>query len=492
LPPYILCYSPKIMKTKEMGSEPNAFFRATLLALVFTQFLTVAMAQSPVHLTINAQEPQIPIPSDFSGFSFETGSLRYNHYRPHEYFFDSSNTNLLMLFKNLGIKSLRIGGNSVDRGYIPSTNDIDAFFRFAKAADVKVIFSLRLANGDALQDASIAKYVWNSYRTNLISLAIGNEANSYNGLDPEMTNSSLFIAKWNRFASKVTAAVPDVILGSPDNGNGAISWATAFAKAEQGRNNVTCVFAHYEPGGTGREKSPQQIIKEMLSPVCDTVKYPKCYEALGVMAHSHGLAYRFTEANTHVAPISTEIGNHSFATALFALDFMHWWAAHDCSSINFHTGAAGFNAALDFSPDGHYVPYPICYGIAAFGAGGQGDADSMTIKNPDRLNLTAYAVTDTNNNLFVTVVNKENGKSGRSGTVTINAVGASASVMYLSAPEITDTSGVTLGGAMINDAAPWTGQWSLLASTNADGCEIKVAASSAAIVKVTGARIVTQ
>ncbi len=83
----------------------------------------------------------------------------------------------------------------MDRGFIPSTNEIDAFFRFVKAADLKVIYSLRLANGDPFQDASIAKYVWDNYRPYLICLAIGNEPNSYDGLDCEITNSTSFIAK---------------------------------------------------------------------------------------------------------------------------------------------------------------------------------------------------------------------------------------------------------------------------------------------------------
>ena len=113
------------------------------------------MAASPVVISIDPTSPRTPIPPDFSGFSFETGRLRRNH-DTGAYFFDSSNTQLLTIFRNLGIESLRIGGNTVDRGYVPSTADIDALFRFAKAANVKVVYSLRLANGDAAQDASIA------------------------------------------------------------------------------------------------------------------------------------------------------------------------------------------------------------------------------------------------------------------------------------------------------------------------------------------------
>lgn len=470
--------------------------RSIVLVLLCSQLLSVADAQSSVDLTIDASSPQKQIPADFSGLSFETGSLRYNNhnYATNACFFSPTNTHLLMLFKNLGIKSLRIGGNSADRGNGPSTNEIDSFFGFVKAADVKVVYSLRLANGNAAQDASIANYVWNSYRPYLISLAIGNEANSYNGMDPEMTNSALFIAKWNKFASAVTGSVPDVILGGPDNGNGATSWVSAFAQAEKSNSHVAYIFSHYEPGGPSRKKTAQQVMEEMLSPDCDTKRCPSCYEKIGKTALSSGLGYRFTEANSHVAAPDSQGVNHSFATALFALDFLYWWAGHDCAGVNFHTGLHGYNAGLFLGKDGDYGVHPISYGIAAFNVGGHGAIDSMAIKNSDKLNLTAYAVTDTNNNLFVTIINREHGENARNALVKINATGRSESVMYLKAPEnnIAATNGVTLGGAIIDGKEAWAGKWDPIDSSNASGCEVNVNASSAAIVKVTGAKILSQ
>lgn len=460
------------------------FRRATVSLIVYALFLVPAMALSPVLITINANGPRTPIPSDFSGFSFETGRL-HKARDTGAYFFDSSNTQLLTIFLNLGITSLRIGGNTVDRGYVPATADIDALFRFAKAADVKVVYSLRLANGNPAEDASIAQYVWNHYRSSLIAMAIGNEPNSYNGLDPEITNAPLFIAKWNRFASAVIGATPGVILGGPDNGNGAVSWVSAFARAEKSNPSVDCIFSHYEPGGPSRGKSAQQVIDEMLSPNCDARWCQSCYERIGRLAESLGWQYRFTEANSHVATPASRGVNHSFATALFALDFLHWWAAHGCAGVNFHTGFNGYNGGFYTDTNGHYGLFPICYGIAAFNVGGHGVSDSLAIKNPQNLNLTAYAVTD-GNTLFVTVINREHGKNARDALVRINARGPSASVMYLKAPanDIAAMSGVTLGGATMDGASLWQGKWEPADSPN--GCEVRVEGPSAAIVRITG------
>ena len=119
--------------------------------------------------------------------------------------------------------------------------------------------------------------------------------------------------------------------------------------------------------------------------------------------------------------------------------------------------------------------------------------DSMAIENSNKLNLTAYAVTDTNNNLFVTIINREHGENARNALVRINARGKTESVMYLKAPDnnIAATNGVTLGGAIIDGNESWAGKWDPIDSSTASGCAVNVNASSAAIVKVTGARILS-
>lgn len=450
----------------------------------------VAMAQLPVTVTLNPEARPKAIPPGFIGWSFETGSMRFNNYKPHAYFLDSKNTRILTLFRNVGIRTLRLGGNSVDRGYVPSYRAINALFRFVKAAGVKVIYSLRLANGNQSQDALIAKYLWSHYRRYIICLAIGNEPNSYNGLDHEITGFTSYIAKWNRFAAAVIHAVPDVRLGGPDNGNGSTFWSSNFARDERGRRNIRYILCHYEPGGTSRGKTARQLINEMLSPSWDTRLYPACYRKVGATARAFGFSFRFSEANSQVATPASRGGNHSFATALFSLDFMHWWAEHNCLGVNFHTGLGGWNGEFFPGPGGQYELYPIAYGVAAFNVGGHGMADALVIGNPDHLNLTAYAVTAPNKNLFITIINKEHGRIARNALVTVKAVGKHESVMYLTAPNNsdTDTTGITLGGSAITANRLWHGKWNALDAPGKAGCRVKVPACSAAIVKITDAQ----
>lgn len=451
-------------------------------------YISTAMAQSSVTLTIDTRAPGHAISPDFIGLSFETQALQYNSPQVKGYLFDPGNTQLLTLFRNIGVKNLRIGGDSVDRNeanYIPMPKDIDVFFHFVETANLEAIYSLRLLNGDSAQDTAAAKYVRDHYKKDIVCFAIGNEPNLYKDQDKEITNASTCFTKWSRFASAITSVVPDVKIGAPDTGTGGASWVPLFAERETGSPSFGYILSHYYIGGSSARKTVRQIIDGMLSPAWDDVRYPKYYGIVGEAAISNGIPYRLTEFNNYVASFpGVWGGNNAFATSLFALDAMHWWAEHDCSGVNFHTVVGKYNGTIYCDTNGNYQVWPIAYGIKAFDVGSHGRVTPVTIANSDHLNLTAYAVTGTDGDLYVTIVNKEHGTGVRSAGVTINADGftsAKSAVMFLTAPDggVEATHGMTLGGSPITNDRPWHGQWTALSSTN-----VTVPAASAAIVKI--------
>src|SRR5262249_13916452 len=115
---------------------------STLLAGV-----TFCPAQSPVHVELSPATPSRAIASDFVGLSFEMQYVLPGTNGNH--FFSPRNEALVATFKTLGIKSLRVGGNTADRPTLPTPSeaDVDSLFAFAKAANVKVIYTLRLNQG---------------------------------------------------------------------------------------------------------------------------------------------------------------------------------------------------------------------------------------------------------------------------------------------------------------------------------------------------------
>lgn len=452
--------------------------------------LSAAFAQSSVYVSVT-NSPGYAISTNFSGLSFGTISLKPGS---KGYFFDSSDTQMVALFQRLGTKSLRIGGTSVDTNnsdYAPAAADVDALFRFAKAAGVKVIYSVQLENGNPTQDAAMAGYIQNNYGQYLDCFAIGNEPNNYGANDPAIRNFSSYLSQWNDFASVITDSVPGAQFGGPDGDSSSTgnSWGAQFASAEAGSGIVTAIQYHEYAGGSSAGLTVQQIINDVLSSQWDSVTYPAEYAACGAPALSLGFPYRFTEANSFYTGGSAGVsgGNNCFATALFSLDFMHWWTLYNCQMACFHTSMWKYNGVFYPDSQGNYQVYPVGYGIKAFDLGGHGNVLPVGIVNTNALNLTAYAVTDATN-LYVTIINRENGTSAGSAVVTIQAPGfvsQNAAAMYLTAPDNdpSATNGITLGGAPITDDGPWQGQWTSLGITNGQ-CAVTMAACSAAVIKI--------
>ena len=100
--------------------------------------------------------------------------------------------------------------------------------------------------------------------------------------------------------------------------------------------------------------------------------------------------YRFMESNSFSGAVPG--GSNSYATALWALDYVHWWAAHDCLGVNFHNFQWRENDTIYRDASGNFNLYPMGYGIKAFDLGGHGTVEPLTMSNPDGVNLTAYAV----------------------------------------------------------------------------------------------------
>jgi hypothetical protein len=463
------------------------------------------MAQSPVTLTVNPQANVIITPDDFSGISLEMGALKLNNGGSLGNMFDDSiywpgsqHLQVITLFRELGIKNIRVGGGAVDMNIVPTNADIDAFFRFARVTGVKVIYSVRLLNGSISDDINTVKYVWNNYKQYIECFSIGNEPdwNSYHNQDPTITNYPTYLAAWNKFAAAILAAVPGIKLGGPDTGSNypvpgasdtyynGLSWNVNFANDEKNSGIVKYIFPHNYVGQSA-SGTPQQLIDRMLLSSWNTTNYPALYNGSCAPVAALGYLFRLTESNSFSGAVTG--GSNSFATALFALDYMHWWAAHGSAGVNFHNKQWVGNGPIYLDANKNFQIYPLGYGIKAFDIGGHGKEDSVSISNPNSLNLTSYAVSDSNS-LYVTIINKEHGTGARSANVKIIVGGLSdsASIMYLTAQNgVNDTINVTLGGSAITNSG-WQGVWSKVDSININSVSymVTIPTGSAAIVKI--------
>ena len=476
---------------------------STILGVALCLLIASAQAQTTVGVRIDPQNPGAEIPADFVGLSFEMQRVLADTNGYH--FFSPGNRRLIATFKTLGIKDLRVGGNTADRPTlpVPSEADVDNLFAFAKAAGVKVIYTLRLNQGSLDGAVKMANYISSRYQGELDCFAIGNEPNVFS------TNYDVYVAEWKRFATQITAPSnsPGAKFCGPSVSPGHEKWSAQFATELAGSGWLKFISQHDYPGGDARRSTNAAITRDkILAPAMDD-HYAKFAANFVPTILSNGLAYRFEEANSLYdggAPDASD----TFAAALWALNYQWWWAAHGMSGINFHTGDKV--AARDENKPCRYASFwtvtngynvhPIGYAEKMFSLGSGGrilpvEVVSATVPREEiNPNVTAHAVLGNDKNIYVTLINQTHGNSATNLTVALGVKGAEGwtkgEVIRLTAPggDVSAKTGVTIGDAEITDDGRWDGQWQPVLVPRQRfqfALTVELPAASAAVVKLT-------
>lgn len=454
-------------------------------------------AQMSVAVTLDSHAAGAEIPVDFVGLSFEIQRVLADTYGNH--FFSATNHALVATFKTLGIKNLRVGGNTADRPTlpVPSETDVDNLFAFARAADVTVIYTLRLNHGELDAAVKMADYISGKYPSQLDCFAIGNEPNVFS------TNYDVYLTEWKRYAAAVTAPtnVPNAKFCGPSVSPGHEKWSARFADDLAGTGLLKFISQHDYPGGDARKfTNAAAAAREKILSSALADHYAKFAANFVPTVISNGLAFRFEEANSFYDGGALDASD-TFAAALWALDYQWWWATHGLSGINFHTGDKV--AARDENKPCRYAAFwtttngfnihPISYAEKMFSLGSRGKMLPAEISGAEsNLNFAAYAVRGTDQNFYVTLINKTHGATAANLSVSIsvrkNNGYAKGEILRLTAPDgdVARKTGVTLGGAEITDEANWNGQWDKLSfDRRALALVVEVPAASAAVVKLT-------
>ncbi len=418
-------------------------------------------AQQKITISIDQKAAGIDIPDDFMGLSFESAAILPDANGRHPYF-RADNRALIELFKTLGIKNLRIGGNTADRPSVkvPGASDIDAVYEFARAAGVNVTYTVRLRDSDPQDVVSIAKYVTDKYSKDTRCLTIGNEPNIYEKEYPKYRDDL------KTFIAAITAVAPDAKFCGPATTPEVGNWAANFAVDFGHTGNVVEVTQHSYPGGNGKKVTdPVAGREKMLSPGFSEA-YEKLYDNFVPVVLKNGLKYRVEETNSFYNGGAKDVSN-TFASALWGLDYLYWWASHHADGLNFHTGdnvAAGEQQtpcwyATFWTVANGYQAHPLAYAIKAFTLGSHGKLVPVRISGPAE-NLSAYAVLGADHATYITLINKN---SATAFDVTLDAVGSHGkpTAMFLTAPksDIAATDGVTLGNSAISEDGTWQGKW---------------------------------
>jgi len=474
---------------------------ASLLIIVLSCLPGTATAQSPVTVTVDQTTTGQMISSDFQGLSYET--LLIFPDSSGNFLFSGTNTPLINVFKTLGIKSLRIGGNSADNvndnnGQLPADSTceaankcpiIDNLYAFAQAAGIKIIFTLRLKVFNTSAAAGEAAYIMKHYASLTDCFEVGNEPNVY------ISSFSTYDSDFHSYRSAILSAAPNAKFCAPATTNGGGQpWAESFANEFKGDATILLICGHYYPGArTGGGATAD--INFLLDPSrisTGSNNYQLYYSQFPSTAVANSEVFRIEETNSLASQGETGVSN-VYASTLWALDYMHFWATRNAQGLNFHTGATSvYDPIMPTTLSSSYTAEPVAYGIKAFGLGSTGENVSTVIgSNPNNVNITAYGVLDPSaGNLFVTIINKEHFTGAKNATVTLEpgATYSGGQIWNLqqTSGDVSATSGVTLGGASIGGDGSWNGKSSPVSPSSSGAFTVSVPAASAVVVELTG------
>jgi hypothetical protein len=463
------------------------------------------LAGEPVTVSVSVLQRDAGVSPNVLGLSYETSLMLPDANGVH--YFRPDNTPLVTVFKTLGVRSLRIGGNSVDAPAIPvpDERDVTALFEFAKAAGVKVIYSVRLqeaASGDAStanaeSAAKVARLIHDRYADGLDCFAIGNEPGYYK-------DYAVYRAKWKAIRDAIVAAYPEARFcgpdqnPSPDLDKKMVRDFTGLTKITQHSYPFGCSYKN--PGAAKKDVGElvpfdaAESREKMLSPEAYKI-YEGIYEGIAGAISGTSVSYRLTETNSYWFS-GLKGASDSYASALWGLDYLHWWAGHGAEGVNFHTGDRTGGeismpcryAVFVTAGRGHEVR-PLGYGMKLFDLGGHGR--ELPVTAPPATNLIACATLEANT-VSVTLINKAHGSESREQAVHVRLdtplADSQAQVIFLRARNDDIGGGsadVTLGGAPIKADGSWNGRWMPLPSDAVSDHAIAVTMppASAAVVK---------
>lgn len=437
----------------------------------------VSTAAEIASVQVITHRPGPDISPTMLGLSYET-SLLYPQTNGVRYF-RPDNQPLVRLFQTLGVKHLRIGGNSVDTAQfpIPSEQDIGSLFRFARAAGVKVIYSVRLDHGDPNSAAALARFIRQNHASTLESIAIGNEPSGY------YKDTNVFLARWTAIYDAIRAEWPDVKFSGPDD-NPSPAWCAMMAQNFGApKSSLAQITQHSYSFGCSyqnpKEKDVSKLIpvdvpaarEKMLSPDAYQI-YQRIFAGIQSTIKDTPISFRMTEVNSYWFS-GLKGASDRYAAALWGVDYLHWWAERGAAGLNFHTGdrTGGLlnlpcrYAAFVSSPKG-YTVRPLGYGLKLFSLSGLGQALPTTVTATTNQNLAVYANKPEPKVACVTIINKNHGSDTAAATVQITLdaklAGKSVSTILLTEKNgdiAANEAQITLGGAAISELGKWNGKW---------------------------------
>jgi hypothetical protein len=413
------------------------------------------------------------LPARYLGLSFESGKTVNTGQLDAE-------GNLVALLKDLGTGNLRFGGASVDDNYPgASKSALAGLSRLVRATGWNVIYSVNLGQFNAAKVTADSHAVATALGPYLADLACGNEPDDYvnHHVRPASYTEADYLVEAKTCIKAVRAGAPKVPIAGPDTFK--LPWLPSYAAAEKG--TISLLAHHYYPFSNCRKKNVTAT--DLLSRATATVEAATLATAEAA-ARTAGVPFRLDETNSASCSGIKGISD-TYASALWAIDFLLLGAQQGVAGMNFHGSLTG--SCQRYTPlclvSGHeYQAEPVFYGMAFTHLLGTGTLIPVSMGKDS--GLAGHAIRSASGTVRIMIENL----SASAVTVALHAgkVAGPATVLALTGPSLSATSGERIEGAIVKAdgtlrPGPPTGV------VCAHGlCSVRLAAYSAAIITLPG------
>jgi len=409
------------------------------------------------------------LPARYLGLSFESSSLALAGN------FDISG-NLPRLLENLGPGVLRFGGDSVDESFAgPAPAALAALAALVRRTGWNVIYSVDLGQFNAPQADGDVEAAEQALGDHLIAIACGNEPDDFarNGVRPASFTETSYLQQAQTCISAIRGAAPSAPISGPDTSH--VNWLGRYASAERGR--ISLLTQHYYP--LTNCDGPHGNVFRLLSRATAAAE-ARTIRTAAAAARIAGVPLRMSETNSASCGGIKGVSD-SFASALWAVDYLLIGAEHGASGMNFHgsmTPHCNAYSPLCRTRTGNYTARPVYYGLLFAHLLGTGRLLPVTVRAAT--NLAAHAIRAPGGTIRVVIENL----AGLAENITLHAgaVSGQATVLSLTAPSLEAKAGVRIQGAAVGPAGTLTPGPPGHATCKSGTCEVRLSAYSAVIV----------
>jgi hypothetical protein len=461
-----------------------------------------ACAQSTATVSVNLDSTQLrrTIPADFLGLSLEMSSIEAANNNGVAWLSGTPSAYSAMVQK-IGVKNIRIGGNSAERQPYATAQDGANVDAFANLIGANLIWTVPVKQFyDQGTSVSYVSGLYNdqhvahnySFPTNI---EIGNEPDNSEDVPGSAISQSTWQSRYDGFSSVFRSQINGGILSTGPSTAGCCTFSTDFINdpTYQGslKSTIGDVTTHnYPAGDSANFGSVAAGDSDLLTAALDS-KYQSFYNTFNDNASNTGYNVRIEETNSAYGGSNNGVTN-TYAAALWAMDYFCYMAYNtNLEGMNLHTGPVGSDAGSynAISPVGAASSYTLegpGYGLWAFHYGSQGQPLATTLTNPGNVNIAAYGLLEANGGETVHLINKTFGSKAVNVTVNITPNGSytQAQVIYLRQAnnDVTQVGGITFGGQPMNSDGTWTGGYGPAFGGSNGVFTVSVPAAQAAIV----------